>query len=335
MQLTGWPVDLCQELVAQGYRVVKYDNRDIGLSTKFNAAGKPDFVAVVQAAMAAKPSARAHWQCAGLAQDRSGDRRLADRTQPGIHRRLEARHSDEVRIGAARLHPGGHPGAEADPVRSAKHQVFMTAIGATWWWLNEHLQARLGEKNAADTLTQSVPHNVTSEMGLALLDVADVIRPHPEVVALLQHVKDDLFLDELPKLAGGQKARDAIRGWLDKYGMRCVGEIDITRPRWSEHPTTLVPSSSAHQELRARSLQAALRARAAGGMEEGTGVAGALADLAGRGVEGRRGQADDRPGPDLQRVPGVSEVWHGRPLFRLQEGLAERSRALRAGTRAS
>jgi pyruvate,water dikinase len=28
---------------------------------------------------------------------------------------------------------------------------------------------------------------------------------------------------------------------LDKYGMRGVGEIDITRPRWSERPTTLVP----------------------------------------------------------------------------------------------
>ncbi len=29
--------------------------------------------------------------------------------------------------------------------------------------------------------------------------------------------------------------------FLDEYGMRCVGEIDITRPRWSERPTTLVP----------------------------------------------------------------------------------------------
>ncbi|HST80252.1 MAG TPA: hypothetical protein VLL08_00785, partial [Kineosporiaceae bacterium] len=37
----------------------------------------------------------------------------------------------------------------------------------------------------------SVPHNVTSEMGLALLDVADVIRPHPEVVAYLEQVEDD------------------------------------------------------------------------------------------------------------------------------------------------
>jgi rifampicin phosphotransferase len=120
------------------------------------------------------------------------------------------------------------------------HQVFMSAMEATWW-LNENMEARLGVKNAADTLTQSVPHNVTSEMGLALLDVADVIRPYPEVVALLQRVEEENFLDELPKLSGGREARDAIGSYLDKYGMRCVGEIDITRPRWSERPTTLVP----------------------------------------------------------------------------------------------
>ncbi|MDB4891845.1 MAG: phosphoenolpyruvate synthase, partial [Gemmatimonadetes bacterium] len=119
-------------------------------------------------------------------------------------------------------------------------QVIMAGMEATWW-LNDHLQAWLGEKNAADILTQSVPNNVTSEMGLALLDVADVIRPHPEVVAFLQQAEDDDFLDEMPRLAGGREARDAIRSWLDKYGMRGVGEIDITRPRWSERPTTLVP----------------------------------------------------------------------------------------------
>jgi pyruvate,water dikinase len=119
------------------------------------------------------------------------------------------------------------------------HQVFMSAMDAAEW-LNERLQEWLGERNAADTLTQSVPHNVTSEMGLALLDVADAIRPHPEVVAFLEDVQDD-FLDELPKLPGGVEARDAIRAFLDQYGMRCVGEIDITRPRWNERPTTLVP----------------------------------------------------------------------------------------------
>jgi pyruvate,water dikinase len=122
------------------------------------------------------------------------------------------------------------------------HQVIMAGMEATWW-LNEQLEAWLGEKNAADTLTQSLPDNVTSQMGLALLDVADVIRPHPDVVAFLHQVEDEdeNFLDELAELDGGPDARDAIRAYLDKYGMRCVGEIDITRPRWSERPGTLVP----------------------------------------------------------------------------------------------
>ncbi len=119
-------------------------------------------------------------------------------------------------------------------------QAIMAGMEATWW-LGDQLETWLGEKNAADTLTQSVPHNVTSEMGLALLDVADVIRPHPNVVAFLQHVEDESFLDELPTLEGGREAQDAIRAYLDKYGMRCVGEIDITKPRWSERPTALVP----------------------------------------------------------------------------------------------
>jgi pyruvate,water dikinase len=124
-------------------------------------------------------------------------------------------------------------------------QVIMAGMQATWW-LNEQLEAWLGEKHAADTLTLSAPGNVTSEMGLALLDVADVIRPHTRVVAFLQRVEDEghddeAFLDELGKLAGGREAREAIRAYLEKYGMRCVGEIDITRPRWSERPTTLVP----------------------------------------------------------------------------------------------
>lgn len=78
-------------------------------------------------------------------------------------------------------------------------------------------------------------------MGLALLDVADVIRPYPEVIAYLENVKDDHFLDGLVKFEGGRETHKAIYAYLNKYGMRCAGEIDITRTRWSEKPTALVP----------------------------------------------------------------------------------------------
>ena len=121
------------------------------------------------------------------------------------------------------------------------HQTFMAAMDAAWW-LNEQLERWLGERNAADRLSQSVPNNVTSEMGLALLDVADVIRPHPQLVEFLEQVgDDDGFLDELATMEGGAEARGAIEAYLERFGMRCTGEVDITRPRWSEQPATLVP----------------------------------------------------------------------------------------------
>ncbi|QWH38118.1 phosphoenolpyruvate synthase [Bacillus mycoides] len=118
--------------------------------------------------------------------------------------------------------------------------VLMAGMNASSW-INEKMEQWLGEKNVADTLSQSVQNNITSEMGLALLDVADVIRPYPEVIAYLQHIEDDSFLDELVKFEGGDKAQDAIYAFLNKYGMRCSGEIDITKTRWSEKPTTIIP----------------------------------------------------------------------------------------------
>ncbi|QJW48480.1 phosphoenolpyruvate synthase [bacterium BFN5] len=118
--------------------------------------------------------------------------------------------------------------------------VIMAAMDASVW-INEKMMEWLGEKNVADTLSQSVPNNITSEMGLALLDVADVIRPYPEVIDYLQHIKDEHFLEKIVKFDGGQKTQDTIYAYLSKYGMRCTGEIDITRTRWSEKPSTLVP----------------------------------------------------------------------------------------------
>lgn len=118
--------------------------------------------------------------------------------------------------------------------------VIMAAIDASTW-INEKMHLWLGEKNAADTLSQSVPNNITSAMGLELLDVADVIRPYPEVIAYLQQVKEEGFLEQLDKLKGGPETRNAIEAYLTKYGMRCAGEIDITKPRWREKPATLIP----------------------------------------------------------------------------------------------
>jgi phosphoenolpyruvate synthase/pyruvate phosphate dikinase len=122
--------------------------------------------------------------------------------------------------------------------------VIMAAVDASTW-LNENMMKWLGEKNAADTLSLAAPNNITSEMGLELLNVADVIRPYPEVINYLTRnefgITDDDFLDGLIQFIGGQETRTVIDAYLNKYGMRCAGEIDITKTRWSEKPATLVP----------------------------------------------------------------------------------------------
>jgi pimeloyl-ACP methyl ester carboxylesterase len=43
-QLTLWPDSLCESLASRGFFVVRYDNRDVGLSTDFGAAGIPNLM---------------------------------------------------------------------------------------------------------------------------------------------------------------------------------------------------------------------------------------------------------------------------------------------------
>lgn len=45
-QLVGWPMSLVDALVEHGYRVIRFDNRDVGRSTKLNSAGLPDAEAI-------------------------------------------------------------------------------------------------------------------------------------------------------------------------------------------------------------------------------------------------------------------------------------------------
>ena len=46
-QLTVWPLPFVEALVARGFRVIRFDNRDVGLSTKIERAGVPNLYAIV------------------------------------------------------------------------------------------------------------------------------------------------------------------------------------------------------------------------------------------------------------------------------------------------
>ncbi|HEX7437482.1 MAG TPA: alpha/beta hydrolase, partial [Caldimonas sp.] len=54
-QMIAWPDEFCALLAARGYRVIRFDNRDIGLSTSFDSAGVPNIGAAMAAALQGKP----------------------------------------------------------------------------------------------------------------------------------------------------------------------------------------------------------------------------------------------------------------------------------------
>jgi len=54
-QMIAWDDDFCQELAALGYWVIRFDNRDVGLSTRLDEAGIPDIPAMMQAQMGGQP----------------------------------------------------------------------------------------------------------------------------------------------------------------------------------------------------------------------------------------------------------------------------------------
>jgi len=55
-QMLGWHQEFCAQLVGRGLQVIRFDNRDVGLSTHFSAAPAPD----VMAALSGDPSSASY-----------------------------------------------------------------------------------------------------------------------------------------------------------------------------------------------------------------------------------------------------------------------------------
>lgn len=105
--------------------------------------------------------------------------------------------------------------------------------------IDKSVEQLTGEKAITNRLSKSVRHNVTSEMGLKLCEVSDAARNYPQVISYLDKVGENISLDELRQVEGGADIADKLEKFLSEYGMRCTGEIDITRERFREHPGQL------------------------------------------------------------------------------------------------
>ncbi|MBB3085415.1 PEP/pyruvate-binding domain-containing protein [Geodermatophilus sabuli] len=85
-----------------------------------------------------------------------------------------------------------------------------------------------------------MPYNVTIEMDLALWQVAERAAPYREV--LLDTPPDELAAAHL----AGELPDFGLRAFLDRYGVRAAGEVDVGVPRWSEDPTPVFAMLANH-----------------------------------------------------------------------------------------
>ncbi len=116
-QLVSWPDPLCQDLVDAGYQVVRFDNRDVGLSSKLDHHGTPNLHRMALAAALRRPL-QAPYRLDDMAQDAVSlldalditDAHLVGASMGGmIAQILAAKHAHRTLSLASLMSTSGHP----------------------------------------------------------------------------------------------------------------------------------------------------------------------------------------------------------------------------------
>ncbi|MFI6505501.1 phosphoenolpyruvate synthase [Nonomuraea typhae] len=129
-----------------------------------------------------------------------------------------------------RVSPGMYTRILLKPVAGMAAGALIGALSRRW----------LGDDAELPALARSLPGNVTTELGLAVGDLADLARDQPGVLAFLR-------TDGSGEWPAGEFA-DAFRAFLARYGMRAPGELDLARTRWQEDPAQLFAGILANVE---------------------------------------------------------------------------------------
>jgi pyruvate,water dikinase len=95
-------------------------------------------------------------------------------------------------------------------------------------------------RGEVDVLLRGLPGNVTTEMDLAVGDLVDLVRPHPELAELLRSRPWPEARELARSAPDGRSFLAALDAFLARYGDRVAGEIDISRQRWRDDPALLI-----------------------------------------------------------------------------------------------
>jgi len=94
-------------------------------------------------------------------------------------------------------------------------------------------------RDDVDRLLRGLPGNVTTQMDLAVGDLTDLVRPYPELGALLRDRSWSEIQTRWETVPGGTAFAEAFERFLARYGDRGASEIDVSRARWRDEPSLL------------------------------------------------------------------------------------------------
>jgi rifampicin phosphotransferase len=98
-------------------------------------------------------------------------------------------------------------------------------------------------------ITRGLPQNVTTEMDLALWQTACLIKADPESLELFTASDAPTLARRTLEGSLPAAAQAAVTDFMDRYGMRGVGEIDFGQPRWREDPTPVMQTLQSYLQI--------------------------------------------------------------------------------------
>jgi len=112
------------------------------------------------------------------------------------------------------------------------------------------LLTRLSEDEAlALEVTRSLPGNVTTQMDLALWRTSRAIVADDGSASLFRELDASALAARYLSGALPAAAQTAVAQFMDRYGMRGVGEIDFGQPRWRENPAPVMHTLQSYLQI--------------------------------------------------------------------------------------
>jgi rifampicin phosphotransferase len=106
-----------------------------------------------------------------------------------------------------------------------------------------------GDSNLALEVTRGLPNNVTTEMDLVLWETAKSIHADAESKARFAASSAPELASQYLNGTLPSAAQNVIAHFLNKYGVRGVGEIDFGQPRWREDPTPVMHTLQSYLQI--------------------------------------------------------------------------------------